>query len=500
MSEMTAEQFAQRAFDLGLIDARQRDSVWTDLGTREVSPEEFRNLLVRKELLTNYQVDRVLRGERMGFFYGDFKVLYLVGTGTFARVYRAVHRETGRIVAVKVLRKRFRDDPEQVEQFLREGEMGMALRHPNIVSIYEVESDRFAPYMVMDFVEGRNLREFVKIRRHLGPDVSLRLITDVVSGLAYAAEKGITHRDLKMSNILITSTGRARLVDFGLAAARGTTDEELADSPNARAIDYAALERGTGVRRDDPRSDIYFAGCIFYNMLTGVPPLFETRDRLKRLSVSRFHEVKPINEHGLEFPHYITVIVNKAMELDPSDRYQSPTEMVLELKLAGERLSAGDTGAPAPAESNSPNERATNGNTKSLSASLEGASRTIMIIESKMEMQDLLRERLKKRGYRVLVISSPGRALSRFEDEKVADAVLFCTSELGRDALDAFNRFGEDERTKTIPAILLADKRQRFIIEDAKLANHRVIMSMPLKVRQLRQKLVELFQTLDSSP
>jgi serine/threonine-protein kinase len=318
----------------------------------------------------------------------------------------------------------------------------------------------------------------------------------VVSGLAYAAEKGITHRDLKMSNVLITSTGRARLVDFGLAAARGTTDEELADSPNARAIDYAALERGTGVRKDDPRSDIYFAGCILYNMLTGTPPLFETRDRIKRLSVTRFHDVKPIADFDLEVPHYLINIVSKAMDLNPENRFQNPTEMVLELKLAAERIKRGDEGAAAEVtglpHNNVPKEG--DGKGSSLSAALEGASRTVMIVESNMEMQDALRERLKRRGYRVLVISDPERALNRFEDEKVADAVVFCTSELGRGALEAFNRFGENERTKSIPAILLADQRQRFIIEDARLAEHRVLMAMPLKVRELRQKLIQLFQ------
>src|SRR6188768_311039 len=107
MPEISAEQLSQRMLDAGLVDVRQVESMWAELGTREVSYHDYSTLLLRKELLTNYQLDRLLKGEKGGYYYGDFKVLYLVGTGTFARVYRAVQKESNRIVAVKALRKRF---------------------------------------------------------------------------------------------------------------------------------------------------------------------------------------------------------------------------------------------------------------------------------------------------------------------------------------------------------------------------------------------------------
>src|SRR5215510_2895581 len=99
MPEISAEQLSQRMLDAGLMDVRQAESLWAELGTREVSYQDYSTLLLRKELLTNYQLDRLLKGEKGGYFYGGYKVLYLVGTGTFARVYRAVHMESGRIVA-----------------------------------------------------------------------------------------------------------------------------------------------------------------------------------------------------------------------------------------------------------------------------------------------------------------------------------------------------------------------------------------------------------------
>ena len=100
MAELSAELFAQRVCDVNLLDELQIDAIWSELGTREASGRAFQTLAVRRELLTNFQVEKLRRGDRSGYFYGDYRILYLVGTGTYARVFRAVHRETGEVVAV----------------------------------------------------------------------------------------------------------------------------------------------------------------------------------------------------------------------------------------------------------------------------------------------------------------------------------------------------------------------------------------------------------------
>ncbi len=155
MGKPSAENVAQYAFDLGLLDERQLQDVWASLGTRDVRAKELVQLLLRREFLTNYQIERLVKGERSGFFFGDYKVLYLVGTGSFARVYRAVHQQTGQVVAVKVLRNRYSDSPTQYGQFVREGKVGYSLRHPNIVPIYEVVSQGKVHFLVMEFVKIR---------------------------------------------------------------------------------------------------------------------------------------------------------------------------------------------------------------------------------------------------------------------------------------------------------------------------------------------------------
>jgi eukaryotic-like serine/threonine-protein kinase len=485
MSELTAEDFAQRVQDAGLLDFTEIEAVWRGIGTRDVPLDEFVSLLLGKNLLTNLQVDRLKKGERYGYFYGKHKLLYLVGKGTFARVYRAAHVDTGKVYAVKVLRGQHSNDPLERERFLREARMVMPLRHANIVPIYEVEEERSRPYMVMEFVEGQNLRDFLKVRKKFDVLESLRLLSDIVSGLDYALSKGITHRDLKLSNVLIRSTARAKLGDFGLAAiSAAAKGDRAAGTPNPRSIDYAALERITGVKKDDPRSDIYFAGCIFYHMLTGVPPLLETKDRTQRLSVARFREVAPIIQHAPDLPSNVVSLVNRAMDLDPERRFASPGELLNEVKVVQHRLEHGD-GEDGDADGDAV------GGRKPLAR--EGESRSVMIVESRAEMQDAFRDLLKRRGYRVLVISDPQRALARFEDsQSPCDCVIFCTTELGADAVEAFNKFGEMETTRRIPAILFVAENHHDLAKKANTAEHRVLLFMPLKVRQLRTVLLKL--------
>ena len=485
MSRLTAEQLAQRAFDMGLIDDRQLRSVWGELGSHHVPVDDFLQLLVRREILTNYQVERLTNGERTGFFFGDYKVLYLVGAGSFARVYRAVHRETGEIVAVKVLRKRYSEKPSDYKPFVREGLLGKSLDHPNIVHIMDVFSDKQVHFIVMEFVEGRNLQQFLKIRQKVDQADALRLMIDITSGLQHAFERTMTHRDLKVSNVLVASNGMAKLVDFGLAVADETVIEDgVADVVSGRAIDYAALERATGVRRDDARSDIYFLGCIFYHMLIGRPALLETRDRAKRLSKTRFLEVVPIHQADPTLHQAIMLVVNKAMMFDPDRRYQTPGAMLCDLRIAQRRFQ--EDRDKAAIEQKNPS-------SSGIGLGEGGVRHAVMVVESVTELQEAFRGGLRKAGYRVLMTTDPQRALLRLtEQPEIADCVLMDAQEIGAPAVEAFNNLIENPVTSELPAILLLGENQRSWKKHAKTAPHRVTVQMPITMKKLRELLAKL--------
>ncbi len=485
MGRLTAEHLAERAVDAGLVTPRQLQEVWAALGTRSVGADEFLQTLVRRELLTKYQVDRLQKGEKTGYFYGDYKVHYLMGTGTFARVFRAVHRDTGQVVAIKALRSRFSANAAQYGLFVREGELGRSLNHPNIVPIYEVHSRGKEHYLVMEFVEGRTLREFVKIRKHLDPKDATRLMADIARGLDYAFGRSVPHRDLKMSNVLISSRGEAKLVDFGLAAMDQDARAGESDASTARTVDYAALERETGVRRDDTRSDIYFAGCIYYHMLCGKSPLNEGRDRVQRLSRPRFHQVVPIQQVLPSLPLFVTYVVNRAMALEPSRRYQTPGELLADVESVIKRLDQGadrgDQGQDAEIGQDSQ------------TAETGQAERRVMIVEPNPQMQNVLREGLEKAGYRVLLNGDPQRALDRLSQEPgIADCLILSAQEIGQPAVDWFNRLPAYPWSRSLPALLLLGHTQHAWSAQAQTSDRRRVLPLPITMRQLRATLEEL--------
>ena len=335
----------------------------------------------------------------------------------------------------------------------------------------------------MDFIEGRNLREFYKARRRFDPLEAARIMEGMVTGLNYALQQGITHRDLKMSNVLVSSEGEAKLVDFGLAGMDATHASDTSEVVTQRTIDYAGLERATGVRKDDTRSDIFFAGCIFYQLLTGRPPLAETMDRVQRLSKSRYEDITPIREVMPSLPLAFAMVVNKAIEFDPDRRYQTPGDMLLDLKLATKRLkSATVDEANAQQELDSREGHDDN-----------GEPRKLMVVESDGKMQDVFRDLFKKNGYRVLVSSDPYRAMKRFfDDHSTAELMLFSSAAIGKPALDVFNRFGREIVTRDVPAVLLLGQQHHDWEDEADVTEHRAVAKMPIKPRRLRELLVEV--------
>ena len=490
MSEITADQLAQRVYDCHLMENKTLQSLLSEAretGTDEADYQTFFDLLLRREHLTNWQLQRVVEGHRVGYFYGNWRVLYLIGAGTFARVYRAVHTKTGDVKAVKVLRSRYSSDLEMQEQFLREARMVMKLRHPNIVPIHEVETEKSRLYMVMDFVEGQNLRDYVRAHVKLSPVRSVKFIMDLAAGLDYASELGIGHRDMKLSNVLLSSKGQAKLVDFGLATVAGETD---GNSSGPRSIDYAGLERCTGVRREDKRSDIFFLGCMLYHMASGVPALSETKERMKRLSSQRFNEIKPVTMHDPNLPHRLVVLINHLMELNPEARIQSPAAALKEATHVHKLLLAGDTAKYDATLSESELAEYK----KQTHVENEGDGKTLLLIESNLKLQDLLREKLKGLGYRVLITADPERGLDRFDgfepqETPPVECVIFGTTGLGRNGLKAFLRHTSAENTKHLNSMLIISDALKPIIKQEWFGETHALVTMPIKFKHVQRAL-----------
>jgi len=226
-------------------------------------------------------------------------------------------------------------------------------------------------------------------------------------------------------------------------------------------------------------------------MIAGVNPIGESKDRVSRLSSARFHGIKPIQVLEPNVPGRLAAFIMRSLELEANKRYSSAQEMHDDARRILLRLEKGDISEPDAAEVQAEVPKALK-----LPTDHEGANKTIMVVESKIEMQNVLRDRLKKYGYRVLIFSDPQRAIKRFvdDDRQPADCVMFCAEHLGRQALDSFNEMTTIAATKDVPALLFVGGEQTGLIKAAELAPHRVLLSTPLKVRELRDALVKLLQ------
>jgi tRNA A-37 threonylcarbamoyl transferase component Bud32 len=467
MANDDARTVAERAQRLGLITEEQAQEALDEVGPA-ADADALLRVLERRGVLTSYQSQKLLKGDADGYFIGGYRVLYRVAAGSFGRVFRGEDPASGRVVAIKVLRQRWSKDAQRIELFEREGKVGLSLKHPNIVETLAVNHDSGGSrhYLVMDFIEGGNLRDFLAIRKKLEPAEALRLLEQAARGLAYAHTCGVTHRDIKLSNILISAGGAALLVDFGLATlyALGKQDDVQVE----RTVDYAALELATNVKHGDPRSDIYFLGCVFYEMLTGRPPWVKARDRHVRLSQHKFDQVTPITPQEVAGPPSLFHLVETMMAFNPQKRYQTMNQVLEAIRAVRTDLEGrGAVAAPGPP--------------------------SVFVAERDCRLQTAIREKFKEMGYRVLLAGDPSRALDRFR-QLPFEALVLDVGTTDEEGLRIFEHimFEAAQRKLGCHGILLLNEDQADWVERIQPRPTVTVLVRPVTLKQLCRKLREL--------
>ncbi|GAB4487105.1 MAG: hypothetical protein OHK0031_11210 [Anaerolineales bacterium] len=292
----------------------------------------------------------------IGETLGKYQILEALGRGGMAQVYKAYHAKLDRYVAIKVLRSDLVEQDEFLARFKREARAVSSLRHPAIVQVFDFDVQDDLHYMVMELLEGDTLRarlnEYrLKNERMPLPEI-LRIISDVLRGLAYAHGEGVIHRDIKPANIMLTRRGQAVLTDFGIAQIIGSTQYTVTGALMG-TLHYMAPEQG--LKNDcDQRSDIYSLGIVLYEMLSGFPPF--DGDTPLAILLSHLNQALPdLHQADPNLPPALEAIVSKALQKEPEKRYQSAEEMLaaftplLEEKLPAtpRRISPGEFAAGA---------------------------------------------------------------------------------------------------------------------------------------------------------
>jgi eukaryotic-like serine/threonine-protein kinase len=268
---------------------------------------------------------------------GRYELDGVVGRGGMAEVYRARDIRLDRIVAIKTLRADLARDQIFQARFRREAQSAASLNHPSIVAVYDTGEDMASgmpiPYIVMEYVDGRTVRDLLQEGHRLLPERSLEIIDGVLRALDYSHQAGIVHRDIKPGNVMVTRNGDVKVMDFGIA--RAMSDAQATMTQTAQVIgtaQYLSPEQARG-ERVDSRSDLYSTGCLLYELLTGRPPF--TGDSPVAIAYQHVRENPvPPSRVDPDVPPWADAIVLKAMAKSPSDRYQTAADMRADLQRA----------------------------------------------------------------------------------------------------------------------------------------------------------------------
>jgi serine/threonine protein kinase len=291
-------------------------------------------------IIKNKMAPLSLEGQTLG----KYRILEPLGRGGMAQVFKAYHPQLDRYVAVKILRSDLVEEEEFLARFRREARAVAALRHPNIVQIFDFDVQNDLYYMVMELLEGDTLKAYMNSLRVHGERLPLgetvRIFTDVLAGLAYAHGEGIIHRDLKPANIMLTRRGEAVLTDFGIAQIVGGTHYTISGALMG-TLSYMAPEQGLD-GHCDVRSDIYSTGIAYFEALTGGVPF--DADTPLAILMKHINDPLPLpRKIDPTIPEAFERVALKALAKRPDDRFQSAGEMAEMLSAA-----AKETGIDVP--------------------------------------------------------------------------------------------------------------------------------------------------------
>ena len=298
-------------------------------------PKTVTQFLIEKNIITQWQSEKLLEGRYKGFFLGKYKLLGHLGTGGMSSVYLADHVLMQRRVAIKVLPKGRVDESSYLARFKKEAQAAARLDHRNIVRAYDIDEDKGTHYLVMEFVDGTDLQKLVKENGPLDYELAARYVAQAAEGLQHAHDADLVHRDIKPANLLVDAAGTVKILDMGLARLDDGDDEKASltvmhDENVLGTADYLSPEQAVNSHLVDGRADIYSLGCTLYFILTGHPP-FPEGTLPQRILAHQNSTPKSVRQDRADVPDELLAICEQMMEKNENDRQQCALEVAQQL-------------------------------------------------------------------------------------------------------------------------------------------------------------------------
>lgn len=301
--------------------------------------EDVAEVLVKRGVLTEYQAAQAMRGKASRLVIGKYLLLEPIGQGGMGRVFKAYHRQMRRVVAMKiVVSPTGSDSLKRIQRFEREAIATARLDHPHIVSLYDVGQSGRLLYLVMQYVEGLQLRQLVKKEGPLRVERALDIMRQAAEGLRYAHSLGAIHRDVKPSNIMLTGSGVLKILDLGLARLTEETSSDLTRvGATLGTVEWMAPEQAADARTVDHRADIYSLGCTFHYLLTG-RPVYRSDSPVATLRMHREEAIPSLRDVRLDVPEALDQLFQAMVAKSPEQRPQSMDEVLKAIAEAATQL------------------------------------------------------------------------------------------------------------------------------------------------------------------
>jgi len=338
-SNVAVSEFLERLTQSGALSPGEMKDVSETIQmghSRDI--KQLAKSLVEQRILTEWQT-RVLSGNEDGTIsIGEYVILEHIGDGGMGRVYKARNRQTGDLVALKLLKPQVASDESAVRRFQREIETASRLQHPNIVATLDSGEQNGQQFLVMEFVDGHDLATLVRETAELPVQTAVDCILRSAKGLAYSHAEQIVHRDIKPSNLLLSHSGEIRVLDMGLARITSTPENgETSPTQITRTgsimgtVDFMAPEQAINPKTADGRADIYSLGCTLFYLLTGTKP-FTGATVMEVLVAHRENPIPSLTSKRKDVPESLNAVYLKMVAKDPAQRYQSMQEVVRALE------------------------------------------------------------------------------------------------------------------------------------------------------------------------